>query len=228
MTAAKPGRGGSTEAKPKISAQPRRPRGRPRTEDLAALEARFRLVARELFFRDGYGATTMSDIAEAARTSKRTLYARFPSKAALLHAIVEEQVESWDTGVHHTPIDGCETLRDFLLAYGAIAMRAGMSRDFLQLDRLLHSESGRFPELAEIAEARFRRGVEYLSQNIRAFAESDGVPCRDPDFAAEHFMTTMMGRTAIIVVADRTVRQAEVMDWLERIVAGFLAGRAGW
>ena len=61
--------------------QPRRPRGRPKTEDLAALEARLILVGRQLFYRHGYGATAMSAVAEAARVSKTTLYARFPSKA---------------------------------------------------------------------------------------------------------------------------------------------------
>jgi AcrR family transcriptional regulator len=61
--------------------QPRRPRGRPKTDDLA-LKARPLLVGRQLFFRHGYGATTMSAVAQAARASKTTLYARFPSKAA--------------------------------------------------------------------------------------------------------------------------------------------------
>lgn len=214
--------------KTKISAQPRRPRGRPKTRDLAALEARFLLVARQLFFRDGYGATTMSDIAEAARTSKRTFYARFPSKAALLRAIVAEQVESWDTGVHHQPIEGCETLHEFLLAYGAIIMRAGMSPDFIQLDRILHSESGRFPELGEIAKARNRRGVDYLAENIRAFAERENIPCSDPESAAEYFSTTLTGRTAIVVVENRKVRPEESSAWLEHIVRAFIGGRPAW
>ena len=212
----------------KINAQPRRPRGRPKSVDLAGLEARLVQVARELFFRDGYGATTMSDIAEAARTSKRTLYARFPSKAALLRAIVAEQVESWDTGIHHTPIERCETLQQFLLIYGGIVMRAGMSPDFMQLDRILHSESGRFPELAEIAEARARRGVDYLAANIRAYAEREGVPCNDPEGAAEHFLTTLTGRTAIVVVGNRKVQPEEASAWLERVVRRFLGGRYGW
>src|SRR4051812_9281247 len=92
-------------AKAEPSDDLRRPRGRPRTEDLKGLEARLLLEARKLFFERGYGATTMSDVADAARASKTTLYARYPSKAALLHAIVAEQIDSWGSGVYSVPMD---------------------------------------------------------------------------------------------------------------------------
>jgi AcrR family transcriptional regulator len=208
--------------------QPRRPRGRPKAKDLAALEGRLVLVARQLFFRHGYGATTMSAVARAARASKTTLYARFPSKAALFRAIVAEQIESWDTGVHHTPIDHCETLEETLLAYGAVVMRAAMTPDFVQLNRLLHSESGRFPELAEIADARFRLGVVFLATEIRRFAERDGAPCRDAEAVGELFLMTLQGWFSVVVVGDRKVRPEARKAWLQNMVRTFIASRSTW
>lgn len=216
------------KAPPSDLAQPRRPRGRPKAEDLAALEARLIQVGRELFFRDGYGATSMSEIARLARASKTTLYARFPSKAALLRAIVAEQVDSWDTGAHHTPIEGCATLEEVLLAYGDILMRAALSPDFVQLNRLLFAESGRFPELAEIAGARFQRGVAYVAGQIRAYAEREAAPCRDPEAAAELFLLILHSVSAPGVLEDRMASADARKAWLERTVRSFLGGRADW
>ena len=77
-----------------VRIQPRRPRGRPRAEDLEALEARLLATARQAFVMSGYGAASMNAIAKTAAVSKNTLYARFPSKAALFRAIVEQQIAS--------------------------------------------------------------------------------------------------------------------------------------
>ena len=216
------------KAPPSDLVQPRRPRGRPKAEDLAELEARLIQVGRELFFRDGYGATSMSEVARLARASKTTLYARFPSKAALLRAIVAEQVESWDTGAHHTPIEGCASLEEVLLAYGDILIRAALSPDFVQINRLLYAESGRFPELAEIAEGRFRRGAAYVAGQIRAYAEREAVPCRDPEAAAELFLLMLQGVSTPGVLGDRIASPEARSAWLQGAVRSFLGGRRAW
>ena len=49
-------------------------------------------AARELFVEQGYGRTTMTDIAGAAGVSVETIYAAFNNKATLLH-------EAWDITV---------------------------------------------------------------------------------------------------------------------------------
>ena len=217
-----------TPAQHKAPLQPRRPRGRPKTEDLGALEERLILVARELFFREGYGGTTMSDVAEVARVSKRTLYARFDSKAALLRGIVADQIQAWNTGRNHTPIEDHSTLRQTLLAYGDIVLRAGLSPDFVQLNRLLFGESGRFPELAEIANTRARLGVAYLAEQIREFADRESIPCRDPEAAAELFMMMLIGWSNTQILDNRIAPPSERHAWLHNCVRLFLGSRADW
>lgn len=59
-------------------------RGRPR--DTAA-RARILEVAGERFIRDGYSATTMAGIAEAAGVAVQTLYVAFGSKVGVLSAV---------------------------------------------------------------------------------------------------------------------------------------------
>ena len=52
--------------------------------------ARYRIVtaARRYFFAHGFRSVTMDDLAEELGMSKKTLYASFPSKAALLRAVL--------------------------------------------------------------------------------------------------------------------------------------------
>ncbi|MFN7102444.1 MAG: TetR/AcrR family transcriptional regulator [Pseudorhizobium sp.] len=65
-----------------------RGRGRPKllTDDVQA--ARIAEVTRRLFLAQGYGGTTMTDVAAACRISKRTLYQHFPGKTELLEAVI--------------------------------------------------------------------------------------------------------------------------------------------
>jgi AcrR family transcriptional regulator len=207
---------------------PRRPRGRPKLDDLAALEARLIHVGREHFFRHGYGATSMTAIATAANVSKTTLYKRFPSKAALFQGIVARQVADWDTGLHHTPIPDFDTLEETLRAYGIVLLRAGMTADFVQLNRLIHSESGRFPELGAVAGARFKLGAQTLSNYIRTFAVREGIPCNDPDYVAELFLLMSVGWCITMVIRNQVVTASERDAWLDKTIRIFLASRPAW
>jgi len=213
----------------RTEAQPRRSRGRPKLEDLAALEAVLLSVSSQIFFKKGYGATTMSEVAQAAHMSKTTLYSRFPSKADLFRAIVAEQVACWGSGRYHTPVDHSQSsLEDILYAYGNVVLRAGMTEDIIQVHRLLYSESGRFPELGEIADARFRLGTQFVADQIERFAQSDNVPCRDAVAAAETFMMTLMGWVSVTVIGNRVVPPHARNTWLRNTVTAFMAGRPAW
>ena len=63
-----------------------RPRkmGRPTTEDALRLTSHILKSAREMFFAHGFDGASADMIAEQARISKRTLYARFGSKARVI------------------------------------------------------------------------------------------------------------------------------------------------
>ncbi len=60
-----------------------------RAARVAETEERILAAARELFVRDGYAATTLTAVADAARVGHRTVYVRFGSKAELLKRVVD-------------------------------------------------------------------------------------------------------------------------------------------
>lgn len=211
-----------------IDVQPRRARGRPRADDLADLEQRLISVGRQAFFRDGYGATTMDKVAAAARVSKSTLYSRFPSKEALFRAVVQDQIASWETGANHTPLTPSNTLEDTLGQYGAVWLRAGISSNFVNMTRLMFGESERFPELGASSKASSQLGIQSIATVIREFAERDGVPCRNPEKAAELFQIMIAGWIYQSVLTN-TVPQLEAgKAWVAQATRVFVAGRAAW
>ncbi|MCG2628705.1 TetR/AcrR family transcriptional regulator [Bradyrhizobium sp. WYCCWR 13023] len=93
--------------------------GRPREFDReAALEA-----AMLLFWRKGYGATSMNDLCEAMGVRSPSLYAAFESKEALYLAAIEHYVETQAPPVWGRLAEGAparEGIENFLFAAAAI------------------------------------------------------------------------------------------------------------
>ena len=95
---------------------PSRRLGRPK--DVASAETHERLldVARGLFARDGFDATTNKRIAAAAGITSGAIYHYYPSKAEL-YAAVYEQVQAIVYGAFEKAVIGHDTLRD---RFGAV------------------------------------------------------------------------------------------------------------
>src|ERR1700761_5951052 len=80
------------QATRKVAARKRKSaRGRPPAEEVAARAERLLDVATEVFLEKGFKGASVSEIARRAGASKQTLYARYPSKAALFAALVERK-----------------------------------------------------------------------------------------------------------------------------------------
>jgi AcrR family transcriptional regulator len=73
-----------------------------RAARVAETEERILAAAHELFVRDGYAATTLSAVADAARVAHRTVYVRFRTKAELLKRVVDVAVvgDAQDIDLH--------------------------------------------------------------------------------------------------------------------------------
>jgi TetR/AcrR family transcriptional repressor of mexJK operon len=212
----------------RVRVQPRRPRGRPKTEDLEALKARLVLVARQAFVRSGYGATSINAIARSARVSKNTLYARFSSKADLFRAIVAQQIAAVDEGLAPRTGADDESLPHRICDYLNVALERSLSGDILEINRLILSESHRFPELAEASGARFQVGVQNVARIIEQCAQRDRIPCRDPAAAAALFLCAAQGWYMSIMIANRMVSDRERASWVNNTVGVFVAGRPAW
>jgi AcrR family transcriptional regulator len=205
----------------------RRSRGRPKLEDVAQIEDRLLSAALEEFAREGYGAAVMNNIIRRAGVSKTTLYSRFPSKDDLFRAIMQREIER--LGLVGT-LMGTQApkLAEGLKSYAIGALRYSLQGEWLDMNRLIYSESRRFPELGRAAAEIAQLGMSQIAGFIRRCAEADGVPCRDPDTVAQLFIYTLRGWYLNAMLTNSDVPSAVYEDWIERAVDAMVAGRAGW
>lgn len=207
---------------------PRRGRGRLRVQEVLELEAQLIEAAREAFVAQGYGATSMASLARSACISKTTLYAKFPTKAALFRAVIGQQLEAAYGAVLIAAKDAPQTLAGSLRNLAERTLLAALAPENLSLNRLIDWEAPRFPEVAEIAQERARISIEHIAGYIREFAVKDGIACRDPEGAASIFNFMIRGLYHDIRMGARSAEPDAVRRTVENIVTAFLASRPIW
>jgi AcrR family transcriptional regulator len=137
-------------------------------------------VAAKLFFEKGYEATTTRDIATLAKTSKRTVYAEFPSKEMILRALIggstAEITEAIDLELPATREDLLATLR----AFASHFLRLVLEQRRLNMTRLAIAESLRSPEIGKEMESMGRHKVSASVERVLRHAAAQGL-IRGPD-----------------------------------------------
>ena len=208
--------------------KPRRSRGRPKLEDVAEIESRLLATALAEFLRLGYGATSMRQIVKAAGISKTTLYSRFSSKEQLFRAIMREQLDRISIAAALSQGGGQLDLEKGLKGYANYMLKMSFESGLLGVNRLIYSESRRFPELAALAQERTEVGIKQVADFIRQCAEADGVACKDPEGIAEAFIFMLRGWYASVMLIGRKASVAERERWVERTVRAFLLAPRDW
>ena len=95
-----------------------------RTQQKDALKATILAAARDMFLRDEAGRISMRRLAEKIDYSIGTIYLHYPSKDALLNALVEESFAKLSQALRKTRRqDPVETLRAGLKAYVRFGLR---------------------------------------------------------------------------------------------------------
>jgi len=205
-----------------------RSRGRPTQEDAASNEQRLLSIALREFLRHGYGGTSMSQIVKAAQVSKTTLYSRYASKDALFRAIVQQQIgEMAPESALHVGARQPD-LKQGLIAYANRMLELSLQGDMLEVNRLIFSESARFPELGAAAGERTDLGIKRIAEFVRACAASDGIPCKNPQAVAEIFILMVRGWYVNVMLTNTTVTPSQRSAWVERAVNTLLSARHEW
>jgi AcrR family transcriptional regulator len=169
----------------------------------------------------------MNEVARDARVAKGTLYSRFPAKADLFRAIIDEQIESAGSKVSFVGPKP-KTLEATLRVYAENSLKESLRPEIVELNRLIYSEAGRFPELGEAVLKRSFVGVHQVSDLIRECAIKEGIPCLEPETVAETFTTLLRGYYGDAMLRGRPLTEADIKAWTRRTVKVFLADRRSW
>ncbi len=153
-------------------------------------------AAARLFLEKGYQATSMDEIAAAARISKQTIYTHFPSKEQLFAELVLANADRVDdfaaglVGTFRAAGDLEDGLRQVARMYASFVART----EVLQLRRLVVGEAGRFPELARTYYERVPERVYGILAGLFEELDREGrLRIDDARLAAQQFAWLVLG-----------------------------------
>ena len=171
----------------------RRPAERP-DESLAA--------ALEVFLAEGFAPAKMESVGARAGITAGTIYRYFPSKQALVEALVDRHLDpSWARGRDLAEAYGSRTAREivaFLLARWVAHLRGAEAGGVL---RLLVREAPTFPEpLAKYSEQLLHVGTLAVGRALRHGIDRGEFPLLEVDTAARAMTGALLG----MAVAEAT------------------------
>lgn len=201
-------------------------RGRPPAEHAATRAARLLDVATEVFLEHGFKGASMSEIARRAGASKQTLYARYPSKAALFAALVERKASRLFETIG--PLGDSRALRETLVHLGAEMLNLILSEDARGVHRVVIAECMEFPELGEIFWDRGPGRVRaMLADYLRAQQKLGNIQCGEPEQAVEILLGLVVSgaslRAWLGIPSTFTRTPAQRKVWVNFAVDTFLA-----
>jgi TetR/AcrR family transcriptional regulator, regulator of autoinduction and epiphytic fitness len=176
--------------------------------------------ATQEFMAHGYAATSMNQIAIAAKVSKPTLYTYFQDKAGLFVALIErfahrQQMLSWLQDPQTLAEEPTVVLHR--LATEILDQFAGEQLSFFMI-RTIIGESARFPALARAFVIKTeQQNIQVLSQFLAAHPQVD---VADPEIAARVFMGTLVHH----IITQKILHGQEVIEIdRERLITGLVA-----
>lgn len=182
-------------------------------------------AAAEIFFENGYAATSVDSIIEKTGGSKRTIYNEFGSKEGLFKCLVTEStVESASILDEELP-EG--DLEEKLLEVGRRIMTSQMSPRILGVYRAMMTESQRFPDLAEMFYEKGAGSASAVVMSLLQQAKADGhIEVKDCRKAADIFIGMLRNNVHLEVVLQlrAPLTPREMKSWVANAVAIFLAG----
>jgi AcrR family transcriptional regulator len=176
-------------------------------------------AARARLFSYGYSALTMDELAHGLGMSKKTLYVHFPSKDAIIDAIIEETGQAIRNRMYavlgNPRLDFTQKLCAVIEVVGSNLAKASPG--------MLHDLQRFAPQLYQkIDDLRSRNAPLVLGRLIRTgLAEGKVRPEIDPDFAVEFWLQAVRGlmHPAVLERTQLTPRQT-----LERAIRLFFGG----
>ena len=183
-------------------------------------------VATEVFLDKGFKGASVSEIARRAGASKQTLYARYPSKAALFAALVERKASRLFERIG--PLGEGRSLRETLIHCGYELLELISSEEAHGVHRVVIAESTEFPELGEIFWDRGPGKTRAMLANyLRAQQKLGNIQCGEPEQAVEILLAMIISATSLRATlgleAEAVKTQAQRKSWVNFAVDMFLS-----
>lgn len=153
-------------------------------------------AAYRLFVEHGFARVSAEEIADAARTSRRTLYNKFLGKEHLYRVVFEPVLDRLEAAAPTEPCGG-DRLRDIADHYTATMSVFMALPETIDLLSLLVRDADLQPWLAEAYSRRIRTPIrETFQRDVQRLIDTGRLPGADPAMLCEQFFGTTMGLMA--------------------------------
>ncbi len=189
----------------------RRGAGRPTTEQAEARHGELLDAALDLFLEHGFELTTIEMIAARINMTKRTIYARYADKASLFLGAVQRAVERQI--VPRSVLEDLDQgdLAETLASIARLRIGQVMTPNGLRLQRIINTESYRFPE---IFTANFEQSalpvMNFVAGLLDRAVAAGQIGPTDSGLAASAFMSMVISGQVRAIVSGRLPTEAEM------------------
>lgn len=183
-------------------------------------------ASKAVFLEHGYAGTSMDLVAQSARVSKTTLYARFPSKEALFAATIHAECERRGMQFRAEDFDGL-TVEDALCRIGRRFVDLIWSPEAVRVYQLVVGDAARFPEVARIFfEHGPTKGRAAVVTYLQRAQDLGRLRVSDPVFAARELLSMLQGGPWFeLTLGVGTAPPPDERDrFVQRVVRLFLGG----
>jgi AcrR family transcriptional regulator len=176
--------------------------GRPTRERAEARHEELLDSALDHFLERGFELATVEAIAASVNMTKRTVYARYPDKMALFRAAVRRAIERLAVPEDRIEAAVCGKLERTLENFARLRVDAAMTADGLKLQRIINTESYRFPDIFMVHyDYVVLPVIERLAQLLEAETKTGNLAVEDSMMAANMFMSMVVTGPVRIIVS---------------------------
>lgn len=209
----------------RLAAVPRGRAGRPTKAQMVARHSELLDAALNHFLDKGYEGATIEAIAASVQMTKRTIYARYPDKESLFLAAVLRAIEYNATPIERLRASVSDDIEQTLLAIAHLRVDQLMTPAGIKLQRIINTESYRFPEIFRWS---YERGafqvISFLADFLAKETRAGRLAIDDPAMAANLFMTMVVSGPVRFITSGSLPPAAETDKRMRAGVRLFLTG----
>ena len=183
-------------------------------------------VACDEFVAQGFSEANIARIARDAGVSKKTIYARFPNKDALLVAVIEDIATRACSAVQDGTIPITGEPAQVLTEFGMKMARDWTSPRGVAIYRLVVGEIDRLPRLAQILAETIAVMRATLETYLRGQVDAGKLDIPDAEAACHQFRMLTYGELRERMLIGETITEETITTTIERAVTLFLDGYA--
>ena len=208
----------------------RRGAGRPTPDQAEERRGELLDAALDLFLEHGFELTTIEMVAARINMTKRTVYARYPDKASLFGAAVQRAIERQIVPQNVLEDFDEGDLAETLASIARLRIGQVMTPNGLRLQRIINTESYRFPEIFTAnLEQSARPVIDFVAGLLDRAIAAGQISPTDSGLAASAFMSMVVGGQVRAIVSGRLPTEAEMdmkVDFTVRLLLDGLRPRS--